>query len=130
MASRFKPTLVPDGQKSHWLRVNRKLSEAAGVKAGEIVTLEITPAAKETELQKCRRDCEGPLAAAAPKARAFVVGHYAQRTQRLDPLASPFSCQAAGDALRGGESKMRARCSRVGNAAFAASTDQGSTVKA
>src|SRR5204862_4379992 len=45
----FQATLEPDGQKSHWLKVNRKVSKAAGAEAGDIVTLEITPAAKETE---------------------------------------------------------------------------------
>ncbi len=66
----FQATLEPDGQKSHWLRVNRKLSEAAGAKAGEIVTLEITPAAKETE-PEVPADLRRALAAAAPKARAL-----------------------------------------------------------
>lgn len=66
----FQATLVPDGQKSHWLRVNRKLSEAAGAKAGEIVTLEITPAAKETE-PEVPAGLRRALAAAAPKARAL-----------------------------------------------------------
>src|ERR1051325_11310667 len=37
----FQATLEPDGQKSHWLRVNRKLHEAAGADPGDIVTLEI-----------------------------------------------------------------------------------------
>ncbi len=45
----FQTTLEPDGQKSHWLRVERKLSEAAGVEAGESVALEIAPAADEPE---------------------------------------------------------------------------------
>src|SRR5215831_8218022 len=43
----FQAMLEPDGQKSHWLKVDRKLSEAAGADAGEVVTLEIAPAAKE-----------------------------------------------------------------------------------
>ena len=43
----FQATLEPDGQKSHWLKVDRKLSEAAGADAGDDVTLEIAPAAKE-----------------------------------------------------------------------------------
>src|ERR1700750_238377 len=40
----FQATLEPDGQKSHWLKVNRKLSKSAGADAGDIVTLEIAPA--------------------------------------------------------------------------------------
>src|SRR5947208_15781946 len=47
----FQATLEPDGQKSHWLKVDRKLREAVGAAAGDIVTLEIAPAGKETEPQ-------------------------------------------------------------------------------
>src|SRR5262245_19038624 len=43
----FQATLEPDGQRSHWLKVNRKLSEAAGAKAGDVGSLEIAPAAEE-----------------------------------------------------------------------------------
>ena len=39
----FRATLEPDGQKNHWLRVNRKMREAAGADAGDVVTLEIAP---------------------------------------------------------------------------------------
>ncbi len=66
----FQATLEPDGQKSHWLRVNRKLSEAAGAKAGDVVTLEIAPAAEEPE-PAVPADLRKALAAAAPKARAL-----------------------------------------------------------
>src|SRR4030095_5640889 len=45
----FQAVLEPDGQKSHWLKVDRKLSENADADAGDIVTLEIAPAAKEPE---------------------------------------------------------------------------------
>ncbi len=44
--SPFRATLEPDGQKSHWLKVDRKLSEAAGAEAGDVVTLEIAPLLK------------------------------------------------------------------------------------
>ena len=50
----FQAMLEPDGQKSHWLKVDRKLCEAAGADAGDVVTLEIAPAAKERN-QKCRQ---------------------------------------------------------------------------
>jgi Domain of unknown function (DUF1905)/Bacteriocin-protection, YdeI or OmpD-Associated len=66
----FQTTLEPDGQKSHWLKVNRKLCEAAGADAGDIVMLEITPAGKETE-PEVPIDLRKALAAAAPKARAL-----------------------------------------------------------
>src|SRR4026209_626435 len=45
----FQAALEPDGQKSHWLRVCRKLREAARADAGDVVALEIAPAAKVTE---------------------------------------------------------------------------------
>jgi Bacteriocin-protection, YdeI or OmpD-Associated/Domain of unknown function (DUF1905) len=66
----FQAVLEPDGQKGHWLKVNRKLSEAAGAEAGDIVTLEIAPAAKDTE-PEVPTDVKKALAAAAPKARAL-----------------------------------------------------------
>ena len=46
---RFRATLEPDGQLSHWLRVSRELREAAGADIGDVVTLEIMPVAQEPE---------------------------------------------------------------------------------
>jgi hypothetical protein len=66
----FQATLEPDGQKSHWLRIDRKLAEAARADAGDIVTLEIAPAAEEPEPQ-LPADLRKALASAAPKARAL-----------------------------------------------------------
>jgi hypothetical protein len=66
----FQATLEPDGQKSHWLKVDRKLSEAAGAEAGDVVTLDIAPAAEEPE-PAVPSDLREALAAAAPKARAL-----------------------------------------------------------
>jgi hypothetical protein len=63
----FQAMLEPDGQKSHWLKVNRKTSEAAGTEAGDVVTLEIAPTEKET---KVPADLRKALAA-VPKARAL-----------------------------------------------------------
>ena len=64
----FQAVLEPDGQKSHWLRVDRKLSKAAGAEAGGVVTLEIAPATKETE-PTIPAELRKALAAADPKAR-------------------------------------------------------------
>ena len=64
----FQATLEPDGQKSHWLKVDRKLSEAARAAAGDFVTLEIAPAAEEPE-PELPADLRKALATAAPKAR-------------------------------------------------------------
>ena len=65
----FRATLEPDGQKSHWLKVNRKMREAAGAKPGDVVTLEITPAAQEPE-PRVPADLRKALAAAS-KARTL-----------------------------------------------------------
>jgi len=66
----FQAVLEPDGQKSHWLRVDRKLSESAGADAGDVVTLEIASAAKEVE-PKVPADLRKALASANPKARGL-----------------------------------------------------------
>src|SRR5882724_10668913 len=65
----FQATLEPDGQKSHWLKVDRKLSKSASADAGDIVTLEIAPAGKDTE-PEVPTDLRKALAA-NPKARAL-----------------------------------------------------------
>ena len=65
----FQAALEPDGQKSHWLKVDRKLSKSAGAEAGDIVTLEIAPAGRETE-PEVPTDLRKALAT-APKARAL-----------------------------------------------------------
>ena len=64
--STFRATLEPDGQKSHWLKVDRKVREAAGASAGDVVTLELAPEALETTVPPDLRKA----LAAAPKARA------------------------------------------------------------
>ncbi len=46
---RFQATLEPDGQLSHWLRVNRELLEASGAGVGDMVALEIMPVEQEPE---------------------------------------------------------------------------------
>jgi hypothetical protein len=63
----FRDTLNPDGQGSHWLRVGRKLREAAGAVTGDVITLEITPVAEEPE-PRVPADLEKALAA-APRRR-------------------------------------------------------------
>jgi len=80
----FQATLEPDGQKSHWLRVDRKLSKAAGADAGDVVTLEIVPAAEEPEptVPADLRSSRGRR----PEGASVVVGHHSHRAQRLDPV--------------------------------------------
>jgi hypothetical protein len=65
----FRATLEPDGQRSHWLKVNGKMREAAGADAGDVVTLEIMSAGEEPE-PRVPADLRKALAA-APKARAL-----------------------------------------------------------
>ena len=45
----FQATLEPDGEGSHWFKVDRALGEAAGVAAGDTVALEIAPVEREPE---------------------------------------------------------------------------------
>jgi len=65
----FQAELEPDGEKSHWLKVDRKLGKSADAKAGDTVTLEIAPADKETETE-VPTDLRKALAAAVAKTRA------------------------------------------------------------
>jgi hypothetical protein len=64
----FRATLEPDGQRSHWLKVNRKMREGAGADIGDIVTLEINSAREELE-PRVPADLRKALAA-VPEARA------------------------------------------------------------
>jgi hypothetical protein len=64
----FRATLEPDGQLSHWLRVNQELLEAARAHIGDTVTFEIISADQEPE-PDIPPDLEEALAA-APEARA------------------------------------------------------------
>jgi len=63
----FRATLEPDGQKSHWLKVKKKMREAAGAEPGDLVSLEIMPLGKEPE-SKVPADLRKALAA-APRAK-------------------------------------------------------------
>ncbi|HYP80874.1 MAG TPA: YdeI/OmpD-associated family protein [Steroidobacteraceae bacterium] len=63
----FTAVLEPDGEGGHWLKVPKKLREAAAAGEGDIVTLEITPAAKDVEAT-VPADLRKALAA-TPKAR-------------------------------------------------------------
>jgi hypothetical protein len=66
----FQAVLEPDGQKSHWLKVERKLSDGARARAGDVVTLEVAPAAEEPE-PTVPEDLRKALEHAPPKARAL-----------------------------------------------------------
>jgi hypothetical protein len=64
----FAATLEPDGQGSHWLKVDRQLRGEAGAEPGDDVELAIRPAAKEPE-PEVPADVRKALAA-TPAARA------------------------------------------------------------
>lgn len=68
----FRAVLEPDGKKSHWLKVSRKLREGASAEVGDVVTLELGPARKEPE-PRVPADLKKALAA-APRARATWSG--------------------------------------------------------
>lgn len=69
----FRCTLEPDGKGGHWMKVDRKLRESAGVRAGDVVTVEIAPAAEEPE-PKVPADLRKALSAAAAQVRAAWSG--------------------------------------------------------
>jgi hypothetical protein len=64
----FCANIAPDGQNSHWLKVDKKLGKAAEAKAGDTVTLEIAPSEKVLE-PEVPADWKKMLAA-SPKAKA------------------------------------------------------------
>jgi hypothetical protein len=63
----FYAMLQPDGQKGHWLKVDRKLRESAAAKDGDVVTLEVGPTEREPTVPADLRTA----LAAAPKAKAM-----------------------------------------------------------
>jgi hypothetical protein len=65
----FRADLQPDGQKSHWLKVSRKLREEAGAAIGDTVRLAITPSATTLE-PRAPADLRKALAASS---RAHAV---------------------------------------------------------
>lgn len=73
----FRATLAPDGQGSHWLKVERAAREASGVHVGDVVTLQFTPVDDVVE-PRVPADLRKALAD-APEAR--------QQWSRLTPAA-------------------------------------------
>ena len=65
----FRTTVRPDGQKSHWMTVDKKLSAAAKAKAGDTVDMEVAPAEQQDE-PVVPADLKKALAA-SPKAKAL-----------------------------------------------------------
>lgn len=65
----FQATLEPDGQKSHWLKVDQPLLEAANARPGDTVAVEVAPVETEPE-PAVPADLTAALEA-APEARAL-----------------------------------------------------------
>jgi Bacteriocin-protection, YdeI or OmpD-Associated/Domain of unknown function (DUF1905) len=65
---RFQATLDPDGQLSHWLKINSELLNAAGADIDDVATFEIMPVEQEPE-PDVPSDLRDALAA-SPEARA------------------------------------------------------------
>jgi hypothetical protein len=59
----FQAVVEPDGSMGHWMTVDRKLRQAAGLGAGETATLEIEPF-KDWPEPKVPQDLQAALAAA------------------------------------------------------------------
>jgi hypothetical protein len=61
----FRAALEPDGKRSHWLRVNNAMRDAAGADVVDTVTVEITRVGEESET-RVPTDLRKALAAAPP----------------------------------------------------------------
>lgn len=68
----FEQTLEPDGQLSHWLRVDAELLRAAGADHGDVVRIDIAPVAPEPE-PSVPPDLQDALLA-CPQAQATWAG--------------------------------------------------------
>ncbi|MGE0583264.1 MAG: YdeI/OmpD-associated family protein [Steroidobacteraceae bacterium] len=68
----FQATLDPDGQLSHWLKVDEGLRVAAGADVGDVVALEVSPVEPEPE-PRLPADLRKALAA-SPRAKATWNG--------------------------------------------------------
>ncbi len=64
----FTATLEPDGEGSHWFKLDKTVLDKAGAKAGDTVQLEIAPVEKEPE-PKVPADLKAALSA-SPAAKA------------------------------------------------------------
>jgi hypothetical protein len=89
----FRAALSPDGRGGHWLRVDRRLRERAGVRAGDAVTIEITPMSEEPE-PRVPTDLRRALAASPKKAReAWADITPAARRDFIHWVVSPKQAQ-------------------------------------
>src|SRR4051812_8429464 len=62
----FRTVVEPDGSAGHWIKLDKQLQKTAGLKPGDLATLEIEPAEQWPE-PKVPKDLETALAAAPQK---------------------------------------------------------------
>lgn len=105
----FETLAEPDGQKGHWLRIERKLSQKADAHAGDEVTIEVAPGSDDME-PNMPADLKKALAAAAGKAKTLWsditpsarrdwvhwISSAKQETTRAKRIKSACSMLAAG----------------------------------
>lgn len=66
----LRATLLPDGDGGHWLKVDKELQVLSGARAGDVVSLEISPVAPGDEPEPpVPPDLAGALAAASERVR-------------------------------------------------------------
>jgi hypothetical protein len=102
----FRAVIEPDGRKSHWLKVTNKLREAAGARVGEMVHLEIVPAAQEMETRP-PADLRDALRA---DARAHAVWQDITPAARRDWILWVLSARQAATRER----RIRNACDMLG----------------
>jgi hypothetical protein len=120
----FRATLEPDGQKGHWLKVDRKLRRSAGAEGGDLITLEIAPVEKEPD-PRCRQ-IYGKL---SPRPGRRERGGPTSRPSHAE-IGSAGSRSRSRQRRARARSRMPARCSLPGSDALAASIAPGSMIKA
>lgn len=100
----FQATLDPDGRGGHWLKVDRKLCNAAGrggdpLKAGDVVDLTLTPMTQEPE-PKLPADLRKALAAAPPAQAAWKDITPAARRDFIHWVVSPKQAETRARRIR------------------------------
>lgn len=76
----FQATLEPDGQLSHWLKIDENIYTAAGATIGDVISLKIAPVEQEPE-PKAPSDLMNALVAAPA---AFSTWQATTTLARLD----------------------------------------------
>ena len=108
----FLATLEPDGRKSHWLKVSKKMRDAAGIEVGDLVPMEIASVEMASE-PRVPADLRKVLAA-NPRARAIWSDitpaarrdwiHWITSAKRLETRARRI--QGASEMLAAGKRRV------------------------